>query len=162
MQASFEEAIRCSVSATTTTTTTASEEKEEFEAYKQYIQQAKTLEEENGRKRDWFLKKTDEVFSQEFKGFEFDIDDKKVVFSPGDATELKKLQSTPTNFINKFTNNGLDGYRIEYLNNDGTKIPNLYRIITSSFIAEPVQINTPNSSQKSIKYIYNNPPLVKG
>ena len=82
--------------------TIASEEKEEFEAYKQYIQQAKTLEEENGRKRDWFLKKTDEVFSQEFKGFEFNIDDKKVVFSPGDATELKKLQSTPTNFINKY------------------------------------------------------------
>jgi len=42
------------------------------------------------------------VFSQEFKGFEFNIDDKKVVFSPGDATELKKLQSTPTNFINKY------------------------------------------------------------
>ena len=78
------------------------EEKEEFEAYKQYIQQAKTLEEENNRKRDWFLKKTEDVFSQEFKGFEFNIDDKRVVFSPGDATELKKLQSTPTNFINKY------------------------------------------------------------
>lgn len=78
------------------------EEKEEFDAYKQYIQKAKTLEEENIRKRDWFLKKTDEVFSQEFKGFEFNIDDKKVVFSPGDATELKKLQSNPANFINKY------------------------------------------------------------
>lgn len=63
---------------------------------------------------------------------------------------------TPTEFINKFTNNGLDGYRIEYLNNDGTKQKNLYRIITSSFIAEPVQVNTTNSSQKSIKYVYNN------
>ena len=50
----------------------------------------------------------------------------------------------------------MDGYRIEYLNNDGTKIQNLYRVITSSFLCEPVQINTPNSSQKSIKYIYNN------
>lgn len=78
------------------------EEKEEFEAYKQYIQKAKTLEEENNRKRDWFLKKTDEVFSQEFKGFEFNIDDKKVVFSPGDATELKKLQSNPSNFVNRY------------------------------------------------------------
>jgi hypothetical protein len=66
------------------------------------------------------------------------------------------IDSAPANFINKFTNNGLDGYRVEYLNNDGTKIPNLYRVITSSFISEPVQINTPNSSQKSIKYIYNN------
>lgn len=78
------------------------EESDEFEAYKQYIQKAKTLEEENNRKRDWFLKKTDEVFSQEFKGFEFSIDDKKLVYSPGDATELKKLQSNPSNFVNRY------------------------------------------------------------
>jgi rubrerythrin len=77
-------------------------EKEEFEAYKQYIQQAKNQEEDQNRKRDWFLKKTDDVFSQEFKGFEFNIDDKKVVFSPGDTAELKKLQSNPANFINKY------------------------------------------------------------
>lgn len=64
--------------------------------------------------------------------------------------------SVPTEFISKFTNNGLDGYRIEYLNNDGTKQRNLYRIVTSSFIAEPVQVNTANTSQKSIKYVYNN------
>lgn len=66
------------------------------------------------------------------------------------------IDQAPVDFINRFTNNGLDGYRVEYLNNDGTKIPNLYRVITSSFISEPVQINTPNSSQKTIKYIYNN------
>jgi hypothetical protein len=66
------------------------------------------------------------------------------------------IDQAPVEFSNKFTNNGLDGYRVEYLNNDGTKIPNLYRIITSSFISEPVQVNTPNSSQKTIKYIYNN------
>lgn len=59
-------------------------------------------------------------------------------------------------FISKFTNNGLDGYRIEYLNSTGTKVPNLFRIITSSFICEPVQVNVANSSQKAIKYIYNN------
>jgi len=66
------------------------------------------------------------------------------------------IDTAPAEFLNKFTNNGLDGYRVEYLNNDGSKIPNLYRVITSSFISEPVQLNTPNSSQKSIKYIYNN------
>lgn len=62
----------------------------------------------------------------------------------------------PAEYISKFTNNGLDGYRIEYLNSDGSKQRNLYRIITSSFIAEPVQVSTANSSQKSIKYVYNN------
>jgi hypothetical protein len=78
------------------------EEKEELEAYKQYIQRSKGLQEEQERKNSWFQKKTDDLFGQEFKGFEFNIDDKKLVFSPGDATELKKLQSTPLNFINKY------------------------------------------------------------
>jgi hypothetical protein len=77
-------------------------EKEEFESYRQYIKQAKTAEEEASRKRQWFDQKTNEVFSSEFKGFEFNVNNKKIVFSPGDATELKKAQSTPTNFINKF------------------------------------------------------------
>ncbi len=78
------------------------QEKEEFEAYRQYTQQAKTLQEENERKRKWFDQKSEEVFSKDFKGFEFDINDKKVVFSPGAAAELKKAQATPMNFINKF------------------------------------------------------------
>lgn len=66
------------------------------------------------------------------------------------------IDNVAPEFITKFTNNGLDGYRIEYLNPTGTKIPNLFRIITSSFICEPVQVNTANSSQKAIKYVYNN------
>lgn len=84
------------------------EEKEELEAYKQYISQAKTMEQEAERKRDWFSKKTDEVFNSEFKGFEFKVNDQVLRFAPGDAGELKKAQLTPTNFINKYLDeNGL-------------------------------------------------------
>ena len=78
------------------------EEKEVYESYKQYIQEAKTIEEEIKRKRQWFDQKTDEVFNGEFKGFEFNVNDKKIMFAPGDANELKKVQATPQNFINKF------------------------------------------------------------
>jgi hypothetical protein len=78
------------------------QEKEEFNAYKQYMQQAKTIEEENNRKRQWFDQKTNEVFSGEFKGFEFDVNNRKLTFSPGDAAELRRSQSTPQNFIQKF------------------------------------------------------------
>jgi hypothetical protein len=78
------------------------EEKEIYESYKQYTKQAKTIEEENERKRNWFKQKSDEVFSTEFKGFEFNINDKKITFNPGNAAELKRSQSTPANFINKF------------------------------------------------------------
>lgn len=77
-------------------------EKEIYESYKQYTQQARTIEEENNRKRQWFDQKTNDVFNGEFKGFEFNVNDKKFTFAPGDASELKKNQSTPQNFINKF------------------------------------------------------------
>ena len=78
------------------------EEKEVYESFKQYTQQAKTIEEENNRKRQWFDQKTNDVFSGEFKGFEFNVNDKKFTFAPGDANELKKNQATPQTFINKF------------------------------------------------------------
>ena len=66
------------------------------------------------------------------------------------------IDSAPNGFRSKFSNNGLDGYRVEYLNDNGSKVQNLYRVITSSFIVEPVQVDTPNSSVKTIKYTYNN------
>lgn len=66
------------------------------------------------------------------------------------------IDNAPAEFVTKFTNSGLDGYRIEYLNASGTKIPNLFRVVTSSFICEPITANTANSSQKAIKYTYNN------
>ena len=77
-------------------------EKEEFEAYRQYIKQANTVQEENDRKRKWFEQKTDEVFSKDFSGFEFNLNDKKVTFSPGNPAELKNMQSNPMNFISKY------------------------------------------------------------
>jgi hypothetical protein len=80
----------------------STEDREELDAYKQYISQANTLDQETDRKREWFSKKTDEVFSDEFKGFEFKLDDQVLRFTPGDASELKKAHQTPANFINKY------------------------------------------------------------
>lgn len=74
----------------------------EYQEYKQYLKDAKTYEEETTKKRNWFDKKTNEVFSSEFKGFEFTLDDKRVIFSPGNASELKSAQSTPMNFVKKY------------------------------------------------------------
>ena len=60
----------------------------------------------------------------------------------------------PSQYRNKFTNQGLVGFRVEYLNDDGSKITNFFRIITSSFYCEPVVTNLTNSSQKAIRYRY--------
>jgi hypothetical protein len=64
------------------------------------------------------------------------------------------LNSVPSQFRNKFINQGLVGFRVEYLNSDGTKIPNFFRIITSSFFCEPVVQNLSNTSAKAIRYRY--------
>lgn len=62
-------------------------------------------------------------------------------------------------FLSKFQNNGLIGYRVEYLNKstDGSdvKIKNFFRIITSNNKAEPVNQNLTNTNQKAIRYRFN-------
>jgi hypothetical protein len=64
------------------------------------------------------------------------------------------LDNVPTQFKNKFTAQGLVGFRVEYLNDDGTKIPNFFRVITSNFYCQPVTQNLTNTSQKAIRYRY--------
>lgn len=78
------------------------ESSEEYQSYKQYVEQAKTYQEEQKRRKEWFDEKTNEVFSDGFKGFEFSIDDKSYVYTPGDRNELKKLQQTPEAWLNKY------------------------------------------------------------
>lgn len=72
---------------------------------------------------------------------------------------LFDLATIPQNFLNRFENNGLVGYRIEYLNTSTSvpdaKINNFFRVITSNNRAEPVNQNLTNTSQKSINYRFN-------
>jgi hypothetical protein len=64
------------------------------------------------------------------------------------------VTNVPVQFQNKFVPQGLVGFRIEYLNADGSKIPNFFRVVTSSFFCEPVVTNEINTTQKSIRYRY--------
>jgi hypothetical protein len=84
------------------------DEAEGYNAYKKYVQESQTYEQENRRKSEYFQKKTEEVFSNEFKGFEFNVGDKNITFLPGDASEIMKAQSDVTNFVSKHLDeNGL-------------------------------------------------------
>jgi len=83
------------------------------------------------------------------------ITDCGVLFSlPNVKGIVIDLNNVPTEYLNKFTNQGLVGFRVEYLNSDGTKVPNFFRIITSSFYCEPVTTNITNSVQQNIRYRY--------
>ena len=65
------------------------------------------------------------------------------------------LSNVPAIDKNKFTPQGLVGYRIEYINSsDNKKISNFYRIVTSSFYCTPVVSNLTSTSDKSIRYQY--------
>ena len=64
------------------------------------------------------------------------------------------ISNVPTQYQNKFVPQGLVGFRVEYLNPDGSKIPNFFRVITSSFFCEPVVTNQTNTTQKAIRYRY--------
>jgi hypothetical protein len=64
------------------------------------------------------------------------------------------LSNVPAASLNKFVPQGLVGFRIEYLNNDGSKIPNFFRVVTSCFYCEPVVTNQVNTTQKAIRYRY--------
>ena len=93
----------------------ASVNNDELIEYRQYLESAKAQQDDAIQKREWFVKKSDEVFSSEFKGFKFNIGENDVVYSPGSASELKKAQETPLNFVNKYLDsNGFikdaDGY----------------------------------------------------
>jgi hypothetical protein len=78
------------------------DELEQYNAYKEYISQSSSIQEENAKKSEYFSKKTEELFNDEFKGFEFNVGDKKLVFKPGEASELKSVQSDITNFVSKY------------------------------------------------------------
>lgn len=64
------------------------------------------------------------------------------------------LNNVDPQFQNKFVPQGLVGFRVEYLNPDGSKIPNFFRVVTSCFFCEPVVANEVNTSQKSVRYRY--------
>lgn len=67
--------------------------KENEEAIRVAKEQAKT-----------FLQKTDQVFSDEFKGFDFNVGEKKYRFNVKNASDVKNAQSDINNFIKKFLN----------------------------------------------------------
>ncbi len=67
--------------------------------------------------------------------------------------------SNLSEFLDKFENNNLIGYRVEYLNPDNSvtnrKIQNFFKIVTSNNRAEPVNQNLTNTNQKAIRYRFN-------
>lgn len=72
---------------------------------------------------------------------------------------LFDINEVPSEHQEKFENGNLKGYRIEYIDpepaNNERKVQNFFTVSTSNNRAEPVNQNLTNSSQKSIRYRFN-------
>ena len=69
-----------------------------------FFNESEKLKEEGKKSKRTFLNKTDSFFGQNFKGFEYNVGDKKYRFNVKDVNKVKETQSDISNFINKFSN----------------------------------------------------------
>ena len=85
------------------------EEKDAYEAYRKQKESDAQYEQEQQKRSNYFSEKTNELFSDKFEGFGFNVDEKnKLVYKPGDIETLKKDQSSVMNFLSKYIDK--DGY----------------------------------------------------
>jgi len=56
------------------------------------------------QQKNTFLKKTNDLFNNDFKGFEYSVGDKKYRFNVKDVDNVKNTQSDINNFVKKFLN----------------------------------------------------------
>ena len=76
-----------------------------FNNYKKEEEATKLLRE---KQESTFLQKTDNVFNDKFKGFEYNVGEKRFRFNVKNADNVKSMQSDINNFVNKFVGN--DGF----------------------------------------------------
>jgi len=70
-----------------------------FNRYNKESEEQKKISEAN---KKTFLKKTDNLFNEKFKGFEYNVGDKRYRFNIKDVNKVKDTQSDINNFVNKF------------------------------------------------------------
>jgi hypothetical protein len=80
----------------------SADDKQEFDSYKSYVEESTSAKEAQKKRYDYFLSKTNDVFNDEFKGFEFNVGDKVISYAYGDAQEMRSKQMSLENFVNKF------------------------------------------------------------
>ena len=73
-----------------------------FNRYNKETEESSKIAEQQ---KNVFLEKTNKVFNDKFKGFEYNVGDKKYRFNVKNVDEVKTAQSDINNFIKKFLNN---------------------------------------------------------
>jgi len=81
-----------------------SEAKKAMDFFSRYNKESEELKKAEQQAHSAFKQKTENVFSDEFKGFEYNVGDKRFRFNVKNANEVKESQSDIGNFIGKFLN----------------------------------------------------------
>jgi hypothetical protein len=77
------------------------EYREAFNFYNQYREQSEQETKAQQERSRVFMEKTNSLFSNEFKGFEFKAGEKKQFYKPSDVNRVKEVQSDISNFFNQ-------------------------------------------------------------
>jgi hypothetical protein len=80
------------------------EQKKAVDFFSRYNEELKETNQLQERQTSIFKQKTDNVFNDKFKGFEYSVGDKKYRFNVKDAGKVKETQGDINNFVKKFLN----------------------------------------------------------
>jgi len=80
------------------------EQQKAIDFFNRYNKESEQKEKARLQAKTTFQNKTDQLFNDEFKGFEYNVGDKRYRFNVKDISEVKENQSNMDNFIKKFLN----------------------------------------------------------
>ena len=78
------------------------EQQKAIDFFNRYNKESEATKKTVKKNSDIFTQKTNEVFNDKFKGFEYNVGDKKYRFNVNNAEEVKNTQSDINNFTKKF------------------------------------------------------------
>ena len=82
----------------------APEQQKAIDFFNRYNKESESNTKIAETQKSLFQKKTNEVFSNEFKGFEYNVGEKRYRFNVKEADKVKNTQSDINNFVRKFLN----------------------------------------------------------
>ena len=80
------------------------EQQKAWDFFNRYNKESEETKKVAEAQKSNFLRKTDSVFNDKFKGFEYSVGDKKYRFNVKNTNEVKETQSDINNFVKKFLN----------------------------------------------------------
>ncbi len=81
-----------------------SEQQKAIDFFNRYNKESEATQKTAEKQKSTFLNKTENVFNDKFKGFEYNVGDKKYRFNVNNAEEVKNTQGDINNFVKKFLN----------------------------------------------------------